>query len=197
MTARASRDPDKRRLLRAVLRGWRGCGPGFSSGRRRRPIRGLRASWLPGISVVIPSRNGRELLASCLPLIEDADEIIVVDNGSDDGTAEFLQQGLSAALSVEQSPEPLSFRRCRESGSPAGPLLACLPAEQRHAGRTAVSVQLCGDAFDQVPDLFSSTAQIFFPEGQRREETGKTVWAASCAATDFPVRCDEPLEAKI
>jgi len=28
--------------------------------------------------------------------------------------------------------------------------------------------------FEQIPDLFSTTAQIRFPPGQRREETGKT-----------------------
>jgi GT2 family glycosyltransferase len=42
-----------------------------------------------------------------------------------------------------------------------------------------------------VPDLFSATAQIRFPE-VRREETGKTVMAQS-APEDFPVRCDAPL----
>ena len=48
--------------------------------------------------------------------------------------------------------------------------------------------------FDNVPDLFAATAQIFFPEGRRREETGKTVMPSERALTDFPVRCDEPLE---
>src|SRR5205807_1691249 len=43
-------------------------------------------------------------------------------------------------------------------------------------------------------ELFSSTAQIFFSEGQRREETGKTVMPALPGIEDFPVRCDEPLE---
>ena len=50
----------------------------------------------------------------------------------------------------------------------------------------------CERAFQQVPDLFSATAQIRFPAGVRREETGKTVFAQS-APEDFPVRCDEPL----
>ena len=50
----------------------------------------------------------------------------------------------------------------------------------------------CERAFQQVPDLFCATAQIRFPPGVRREETGKTVFAQS-APTDFPVRCDEPL----
>ena len=48
------------------------------------------------------------------------------------------------------------------------------------------------EAFQQVPDLFSATAQIQFPPGVRREETGKTVFAQS-TPTDFPVRCDVPL----
>ena len=47
-------------------------------------------------------------------------------------------------------------------------------------------------AFDQVPDLFCATAQIRFPPGVRREETGKAVMAQA-APDDFPVRCDEPL----
>jgi glycosyltransferase involved in cell wall biosynthesis len=47
-------------------------------------------------------------------------------------------------------------------------------------------------AFDQTPDLFCATAQIRFPPGVRREETGKTVFAQE-APEDFPVRCDETL----
>jgi len=47
-------------------------------------------------------------------------------------------------------------------------------------------------AFDEVPNLFCATAQIKFPAGVRREETGKAVMAQT-AAEDFPVRCDEPL----
>ena len=47
-------------------------------------------------------------------------------------------------------------------------------------------------AFERVPGLFCATAQIRFPEGVRREETGKTVMAQS-HPEDFPIRCDEPL----
>ena len=49
-------------------------------------------------------------------------------------------------------------------------------------------------AFDQVPALFSATAQIFFPEGRRREETGKTTMPSNLGLKDFPVRCEEPLD---
>src|SRR5262249_43572655 len=47
--------------------------------------------------------------------------------------------------------------------------------------------------FDRVPDLFCSSAQIFMPEGQRREETGITVLVDPPEITDFPIRCNEPL----
>ena len=41
--------------------------------------------------------------------------------------------------------------------------------------------------------IFSARpAQIFFPPGIRREETGKAVWRRESAA-DFPVRCDDPI----
>jgi len=52
-----------------------------------------------GVSVIIPSFDGRELLASCLPPLIAAlrdqaqpHEIIVSDDGSDDGTAEWLSE---------------------------------------------------------------------------------------------------------
>jgi len=47
-------------------------------------------------------------------------------------------------------------------------------------------------AFDDVPDLFSATAQIFFPEGVRREETGKAMMAPREHFSDFTVTCATP-----
>ena len=47
-------------------------------------------------------------------------------------------------------------------------------------------------AFHRVPELFCATAQIIFPTGARREETGKAVWRRA-NEMDFPVRCDNPL----
>ncbi len=53
-------------------------------------------------------------------------------------------------------------------------------------------VEALNSAFEQIPDLFCATAQIFFPPGVRREETGKAVWRRE-SPTDFPVRCDDPI----
>jgi GT2 family glycosyltransferase len=49
-----------------------------------------------------------------------------------------------------------------------------------------------GFAFEQIPDLFCATAQIRFPKGVRREETGKALLTLEDPDA-FPVRCDEPL----
>ena len=148
-----------------------------------------------GISVVIPSRNGRELLAGVLPgvvreLQGACSEIIVVDNGSNDGTGEFLAS-CYPDVRLETSPHPLSFARAVNRGvRRARYSHVCLlnndmvvePGFFRALQR----------AFDAVPDLFSATAQILFPPGVRREETGKAVMPA-VGPEDFPVRCEMPI----
>jgi GT2 family glycosyltransferase/glycosyltransferase involved in cell wall biosynthesis len=145
-----------------------------------------------GISVVIPSRNGRALLDRCLPRIYDGGEIIVVDNGSDDGTADALRADFPSVI-VEHSAQPLSFARAVNSGirrarfSHVCVLNNDMLAEPGFLGSLR-------DAFEKVPGLFAATAQIFFPEGRRREETGKTVIPSTRGITDFPIRCAEPLD---
>jgi GT2 family glycosyltransferase len=149
----------------------------------------------PGISTVIPSRNGRELLAAHLPSIVSqavpaSHEIIVVDNGSNDGTVEWLSARYPQARTVV-SAGPLSFSRAVNRGI----------AEARYSRVCLLNNDMLLEpgfytalwrAFDQVKDLFCATAQIRFPAGVRREETGKAVMAHS-DPNDFPVRCDEPL----
>ena len=166
--------------------------PAFSRAAAKPPVAWPARDLLPGISVVIPTRNGRDLLEKCLPRITGADEIIVVDNGSDDGTAAYLAAKFPQAV-VELSERPLSFAVAATRGA----------ALARYSHVCLLNNDMIVEpgflpalrrSFDQVPDLFSSTAQIFFPEGQRREETGKTVWAPHLARTDFPVRCVEALE---
>jgi GT2 family glycosyltransferase len=144
-----------------------------------------------GISVVIPSRNGRDLLASCLPRLKDADEIIVIDNGSDDDTVDFLRATYPHGV-VEQSTTPLSFADAVNRGiRRAGFSHVCLLNNDMlvEPGFLAALRR----SFDVVPNLFSSSAQIFLPEGQRREETGKTILSIESAAKDHPVSCPEPL----
>ncbi len=145
-----------------------------------------------GISVVIPSRNGRDLLDRCLPRIYDAGEIIVVDNGSDDGTADALHADFPSVI-VEHSAEPLSFARAVNRGIRRARFSHVCVLNNDMLAEPGFLDKL-REAFDKVPGLFAATAQIFFPEDRRREETGKTVIPSNRGLTDFPIRCDEPLD---
>jgi O-antigen biosynthesis protein len=148
-----------------------------------------------GVTTVIPSRNGRHLLEAQFPTLMAQHlgaphEILVVDNGSDDGTAEWLASSYPEVRAIV-SREPLSFARAVNRGiAEARFSHVCLLNNDMLLEPGFYTALL--DAFSQVPDLFCATAQIRFPEGVRREETGKAVMAQS-GPDDFPVRCDEPL----
>jgi hypothetical protein len=157
---------------------------------RREPVGSAPA----GISVVIPSRDGRALLAAQLPgIVRDLTgtaETIVVDNGSGDGTAEWLAKEWPM-VRVELSRTPLSFAAAVNRGiAQARYSHVCLLNNDMLIQPGFLAALQA--AFGQVPDLFCATAQIRFPAGVRREETGKAVMAQA-HRDDFPVRCDEPV----
>jgi GT2 family glycosyltransferase len=145
--------------------------------------------------VVIPSRNGRELLAAQLPgilcgLEGFASEVLVVDNGSSDGSEAWLQAEFPQ-VRVEVSLGALSFARAVNRGIRLARYShVCLLNNDMllEPGFFPALLQ----AFERVPDLFCATAQIRFPDGVRREETGKAVMAQD-RPEDFPLRCDDPL----
>ena len=147
----------------------------------------------PGVTVVVPSRDGRELLATMLPALLPQltrGEIIVVDNGSSDGTAQWLQTAYPG-VQVIQNRAPLSFARAVNAGIAQARFHHTLLLNNDMVAEPGFIAALEA-AFDRVPDLFCATAQIFFPPGVRREETGKAVWRRE-NPLDFPMRCDDPL----
>src|SRR5580698_235789 len=149
----------------------------------------------PGVSVVIPSRDGRDLLAAQMPdivreLEPFASEVIVVDNGSGDGTADWLRSTWPRTR-IEISTAPLSFARAVNRGIALARFShICLLNNDMLV--EPEFFRALRRKFDEVTDLFCATAQIRFPAGVRREETGKAVMAQA-SPEDFPVRCDEPL----
>lgn len=162
-----------------------------------RPPRATPSEPLPdGISCVIPSRSGRELLAQLFrslfrELPNSAAEVIVVDNGSEDGTAVWLQSRYPQVRLIE-TPQPLSFARAVNLGiARARYSRIALLNNDMVLGPGFFAPLLT--AFRRVPDLFCATAQIFFPSGVRREETGKAVMARN-EPLDFPLRCDLPID---
>jgi GT2 family glycosyltransferase/glycosyltransferase involved in cell wall biosynthesis len=151
----------------------------------------------PGISVVIPSRNGRSLLATLLPdtvgqISRMPGEVIVIDNGSDDGTADFLTHAYPEIV-LHCNASPLSFARAVNAGIRMSRYShVCLLNNDMVISEGFFDSLL--SAFNNVPDIFCATAQIFFPDGARREETGKSVlpFASERQPSDFPVRFDLP-----
>jgi GT2 family glycosyltransferase len=77
---------------------------------------------VPDVDVVIPTWNGRGLLESCLRLLADqtvACRVIVVDNGSSDGTAAFVRES-HPEVTLLELPENRGFARAVNPGIEAG-----------------------------------------------------------------------------
>lgn len=153
-----------------------------------------------GISVVIPSRSGFELLARLLPgllteLASYSHEVIVVDNGSTDGTAVLVPPQFPT-VNLLYHQKPLSFSAAVNRGIRLARFRYVCLLNNDMVLQPEFFANLL-HAFEQVPDLFCATAQIFFPPGVRREETGKAVMpprADRSTDTSFPLRCDIPVE---
>lgn len=171
-------------------RAWKRLHPGAEVAPAGEPLPG-------GTSIVIPSRDGRALLARLLPALRRelagrAGEIIVVDNGSADGTAPWLVSDHPDVV-VETSLSPLSFAAAVNRGVARARFRRVLLLNNDMMPEPGFLEPL-HEAFNGVPDLFCATAQIFFPAGKRREETGKAVWRRKRGRGDFPVHCIEPVE---
>jgi O-antigen biosynthesis protein len=130
-------------------------------------------------SVVIPNWNGRDLLEKYLPSVISAmsghpdNEIIVVDNGSSDSSAEFVRERFPN-VTVLALPENLGFGGGSNAGFRAAKndIVVLLNSDMRVAPDFLAPL-LAGFTDDQV---FSVSCQIFLSDpARRREETGLTL----------------------
>jgi cellulose synthase/poly-beta-1,6-N-acetylglucosamine synthase-like glycosyltransferase len=92
-----------------------------------------RAPNLPSVSVIVPVRNGEDTIADCIDAIlatdypEDRREILIVDNGSTDGTAPQIRARPVKRLS---EPKPgVSNARNRGIAESTGEILAFVDAD--------------------------------------------------------------------
>ena len=129
-------------------------------------------------SVVIPNWNGRELLQQYLPSVTAAvagnpeNEIIVVDNGSSDGSADFLRQAFPdvKVLALDRN---LGFGGGSNAGFRAAKndVVVLLNSDMR------VMPDFLAPLLEGFEDgsVFAVSCQIFFCDPARpREETGLT-----------------------
>jgi GT2 family glycosyltransferase/glycosyltransferase involved in cell wall biosynthesis len=140
---------------------------------------GATARALPrAASVVIPNWNGRDLLAKYLPYLETAlagsaaNELIVVDNGSTDGSADFIRQSHPRVKLVPLD-RNIGFGGASNAGIRAARnnIVVLLNSDMR-VEPDFLAPLLAGFTDDKV---FAVSCQIFFSDPARlREETGLT-----------------------
>ena len=129
-------------------------------------------------TVIIPNWNGRDLLEKYLPSVIAAlsdspqNEIIIVDNGSEDGSAQFLHEHFPQVqvLALERN---LGFGGGSNAGFQAArnDIVVLLNSDMR-VERDFLEPLLNGFDDDKT---FAVSCQIFFPDpGKPREETGLT-----------------------
>ena len=147
------------------------------SGKPRRTPRNRRPS-NKAASVVIPNWNGRDLLEKYLPSVVTAlagnpdNEIVVVDNASEDGSAEFIRTHFPQVHLVELETN-LGFGGGSNAGFRAAKndIVVLLNSDMR------VEPDFLAPLLEGFTDelVFSVACQIFFSDPARtREETGLT-----------------------
>ncbi len=129
-------------------------------------------------SIILLNWNGKHLLAESLPAVQRAisfsgveHEVIVVDNGSEDGSVGWLEQNHPWVRIVSLS-ENLGFGEGNNRGVRAAshPIVVLLNNDMIVEQDFLPPLQA---GFDD-PEVFAVTSQIFFPSGRRRKETGNT-----------------------
>ena len=148
--------------------------PGLSGPEKRRQIMISPLS----ASVVIPNWNGRDLLEKYLPSIVTAlagnpeNEIVVVDNGSADGSADFVRERYPQVKLVAL-PVNLGFGGGSNAGFRAAKndIVVLLNSDMRVAPDFLAPLL---EGF-RDPDVFAVSCQIYFSDPNKlREETGLT-----------------------
>ena len=146
--------------------------------RRRRVDPDFMPARASSVSIVIPNWNGKDLLEKYLGSVAEAaaghadNEVIVVDNGSVDGSAEFVRAAFPSVKVIA-----LSENRGFGGGSNEGfrqarnDIVVLLNSDMRVAPDFLPPLL---EGF-RDPDVFAVSCQIFFTDPHKvREETGLT-----------------------
>lgn len=150
-------------------------------------------------TVVIPNWNGRDLLEKYLPSVLSAcdfelgDELIVVDNASTDGSAEWITLHCPEVRLLA-----LDENRGFGGGSNAGILAATNPYVVLLNSDMRVEPTFLAPLIAPFsdPDVFAVAAQILFSDSKkRREESGLTyaTWRRGEVALGHDLNADVPI----
>jgi O-antigen biosynthesis protein len=145
---------------------------------RRKPVPTSKPLHQSNVSVVIPNWNGRDLLERYLPSVitavppSEGHEILVVDNGSTDGSAEFVRAHFPE-VTLLALPKNLGFGGGSNAGFRAAknPIVVLLNSDMR------VDPNFLAPLLESFrdPQVVAVSCQIFFSDPtKKREETGLT-----------------------
>lgn len=140
------------------------------------------------MSVVIPTRDTKALTSACLDALAAATsgitcEIIVVDDGSVDGTREHIEQGYPGVRVIRHD-QPAGFTVSANRGLQAAtaPVLLLLNSDTEVLpGAVAALVE----ALNARPDLGIAGAQLLYPDGRPQWSGGTSpdLWWLFAQAT--------------
>jgi N-acetylglucosaminyl-diphospho-decaprenol L-rhamnosyltransferase len=129
----------------------------------------------PDLSVIVVTLNGREWVGRCLESVAGADEVVVVDHGSTDGTVELVRERFPQARLIEQE------NRGMGGGNNAGMRVA----DGRYFFLLNSDAWVDGDALERLvefadrhPDAAVVGPRLLNPDGslQRSVRGFPTVW---------------------
>lgn len=133
------------------------------------------------VSVVIVNYNTRDALARCLDSLSADLEVIVVDNASSDGSAEFVRK--RQGVKLIQNLNNLGFGRANNLGIRAAtrPLVLLLNSD---AWATPDAIATLASVF-QDEGVVAAGGMLLNPDGSLQESCGNplTLWAVFCEQT--------------
>lgn len=138
----------------------------------------------PRVSVIIPTRNGTDLLRTCITGLRATDypdlEIIIVDNGSDDpGTLTYLQSLAEEGVIVLPQPGPFNYsalnNRAVEVAS--GDLICLLNNDIEMLSPDWLAIMVTQAL---RPDVGAVGAQLLYPDG-RIQHAGVVIGVGNAA----------------
>lgn len=137
----------------------------------------------PLVSVIIPSYNYLKYISRCIESAQSQDypniELIIVDDGSTDGSFEFLQELNSKIKVIHQSNQGVSIARNRGLLEATGDYIAFLDADD-YWDSSKISKQL--EVLKQMSaDLVYSGINLVSPDGSKITGTLKPHFSGQCA----------------
>lgn len=135
------------------------------------------------VSVVVVSYNTRASLERCLASLGEADEVVVVDNASRDGSADMVAGAFPSVVLVRNTLNRGFGTACNQGMDAAsGDLLLFLNSD-------AVARPGAIDGLRRVmassPDVVACGGRLEFPDGRLQESccSALTLWAVFCEQT--------------